>query len=359
MFPTASKNLTNTWVWVACICIVLLLSTTSHPLAPIDSLPWHLIADAATIPNIIHYTQLKKDPQSSLEFNFESFLSLYSAVLLLSPNVVYIHTDHDASMIEKARTSGNGWTQKILNSFPNIVKLNEVHPPDTLNGIQVHKEAKSDFVRWEVLFEYGGLYLDWDVLSLRDIAHLRKSGFNSVVGRQPGGSVNSGCVMTQPGSALADIMRREGPLVFDGEWETHSVRLVTTVSERLAGAPAEILILDHKAMAPTGWLPDDADGLFALHDEGSENTAELQILDQTADPMMRWEQRIADRGWKLDFGQTYLLHAFKSRVHDVTGFEEVTVPYVLAQKSNYALAAWLAVDHMVQHGVVAIDAMVT
>ena len=297
--PLLGKKITSICLFVACVCALVLFWTALPPYATIHSFSPHSTAESGTIPNIVHYTQLKRNSHSSLEFNFESFLSLYSAVLLFSPTAVYIHTDHNVSTVAKARISGSKWTQKVLNSFPEIVKVDEVCPPDVLNGVEIHVEAKSDFVRWEVLYQYGGIYMNWDVLPLRDIAQLRKSNFSSVVGRQIDGKINPGCVMTRPKSALSEIMRIEGPRLFDGLWETHSVYLVTTVSERLAGAPAEILILDHKAIAPTAWYPDSVDSLFSPHDD-ADDAAEIQILDQIKDPMRRWEQRVRNRGSKMD-----------------------------------------------------------
>lgn len=57
----------------------------------------------------------------------------------------------------------------------------------------------------------------------------------------------------------------------------------------------------------------------------------------------------------MDFSQTYLLHTFHSRTYEPEGFTRATVLYVLARDSNYALAAWSTVKHMVDHGVVRED----
>lgn len=355
---TASRKFIN--ISVACVAIVgvlltLLYSYSSAPTDRTSTTPSTSHSEASSrqseIPNIIHYTQLKKSPDSVLKFSFESFLSLYSAVLFLSPTTIYIHTDHNASAIETAKSSGSKWTQKVLNTFPEIVKINEVVAPSVVNDINVHIEAKSDFVRWEILYEYGGLYIDWDVLPLRDIRSLRKAGYRSVVGRQVDGSVNPGCVMTSAGSVLAELMRREGPKIFDGSWERHSVSLCTAVCERIAGTPDEILILDRYAMAPTAWYPDTVDNLFKPHN-GTDDSTNIQIEDQLTDPMERWSTRVGDRGWKQDFGMTYLLHAFKARGHEVPYFKEITVPYILAQNSNFAFAAGPAVNHMLEHKII-------
>lgn len=351
MIPAAGRGTVKVLIALGCISLVVLTYPSSYIATDDYHIPY--LAQSTDIPNIIHYTQLRKTEHSPLHFSFEQFLALYSAVLFLAPDTIYIHTDHNASAIEEAKLSDHIWTRKVLTTYPNILRINHVVAPTKFNGVVIADLThKSDFVRWEVLFDIGGHYMDWDVLPLRDVKALRLAGFNSVVGRQIDGSVNSGNAMTKPGSALAALMRREGPLVFDGGWETHCVHLITRVSERIAGKSGEILILDYKAWAPAAWYPDSADELYKSHDTSADVPGTVED-----DPMSRWDaaESRSKRDWEMDFGQTYLLHAFKSRGHDVPGFKGITVPYVLARDSNYALAAWPAVQHMIKHGVVRED----
>lgn len=210
-------------------------------------------------------------------------------------------------------------------------------------------EAKSDFVRWDVIYEFGGVYIDWDVLTLRDIRPLREAGFNNVVGRQGGGKVNSGCFMSHMGSSLAYLMKRDQYKAFDGAWETHAVDLVTHVSERLSRAPGEVLILDEKAMAPTGWWSESNDQLFGPHNDTSI-PLKPQVNDPTEDPILLWDDKARSEEWEMDFSQTYFLHAFRTRDYDIPDFEGISLPYVLARNSNYAFAAWPIVQRALKEG---------
>ncbi|KAF2475418.1 uncharacterized protein BDR25DRAFT_201736, partial [Lindgomyces ingoldianus] len=305
------------------------------------------------IPNIVHYTYLKKDSSSTLDLTFQDFLSIYSASLYFKPRSILIHTDHNATYLKTAAKEGSRWTRKILTGFPNILKMNFVVPPTEANNMLIKNiEHKSDFVRWEQLYATGGIYLDWDVVALRDIALFRQIGFRNVVGRQYGGKVNPGLMMAEKESRMSYLMTRESPQVFDGEWETHSVDLLTHISQRLVRVENEVLILDEMAWAPTNWEAWSFDKLFGTHNEPQLVSDEEVIEDQEQDPIARWDNRRMRAEWEMDFSGTYLLHAFKSRGHNVEGFKGVSVKYVMQRNSNYGRAAYPVVKHMVDHGVV-------
>lgn len=331
---------------------LLLTFILRFPESPSQYLP-RLSSRPKPIPNILHFTYLKKNTESGITFDFESFLYLYAADTHLKPTHIYIHTDHNATHINKSLKTGNKWTQKIL-SYPKV-KIHHVRTVSVSNNQVVEAiEAKSDFVRWDMIYDLGGIYIDWDVVTLRDLRIYREAGFNNVVGRQNGGQINSGTFMCKPGSALAYLMKRDQHRVFDGGWTTHAVDLLTNIAERVAKSPGEVLILDEKAMAPTTWWPEGNDALFMPH-EDTTIPPHPQVNDPTEDPILLWDNKVRSEDWEMDFSQTYLLHAFKSRGHAVQGFHGVTPRYVLARNSNYALATWPIVQRMVRHGLITGD----
>ncbi|KAF2179430.1 glycosyltransferase family 32 protein [Zopfia rhizophila CBS 207.26] len=301
---------------------------------------------------IVHYVFLKKDENSTLHFEFQDFLSIYASLIYFKPAAILIHTDHNSSTIKYAASYGNKWTRKILNDFPKVVRMNQVQSPTQANGTVISKiEHKSDFVRIDEIYRTGGIYLDLDVLPLRDVRLLRESGYQSIVGRQFHGRINNGAFMAQKGSALVYLMKRDGPVVFNGGWETHSTKLITSISERLVSCPGEVLIMDEIAFSPTSWTSDSVDRLFAPHNETAVPFSP-QVNDPEKDPVLRWDNTTRAKDWEIDFSGTYLLHAYKARGHQVPGFNGVTVPYVLARDSNYALAAWPVVRHALDYGVI-------
>lgn len=178
------------------------------------------------------------DPSGDIEFELKHFISVYSALLHLQPDIIYLHTDESYTSIERAQDSPlasapNKWAHLILN-LPSVV-VQRVSPPATASGTGVaitRLEHKSDFVRAEVVYEHGGMYLDFDVYALRDVKHLREAGFANVLGRQKHGQVNSGCWMSQKGSLLMKMWVEGQHEVYDGRWTTHSNDLLTSLSDR-------------------------------------------------------------------------------------------------------------------------------
>lgn len=304
----------------------------------------------SAIPSIVHFVQLRKDEASELHFPFEAFLALYAAYRSIAPTTIYIHTDFSREDISSAIEHGSSWTRKVLTSFPNTVHLNHVSAPTEANGLKIQRvEHRSDFVRLEQLAKYGGIYLDWDVVTLRPLTPLLNSGFRTVVGRQFDNFINNGIILASKDSALVEVMRQETPQVFDGGWITHSVSLLTKVADRLAGIPGEVLIMDFKAFAPFEWSQASVNKELERHvgDAVVEDPAES--LD-TADAKQPWKASRMRKDWEYDFRDTYFLHKFYNDVDSPKGFEGVTVPYILAHDSNYALATWPIVMQGIQEG---------
>jgi hypothetical protein len=343
------------------VFILVVFSLSSYPAATYAQIPDNISLSSlpfrdASIPNIVHYVILKKDVDSTLHLRFDHFLSIYASLMYFSPTAILLHTDHNSSVIAEATANGSKWTRKILN-LPNV-KTNLVVSPEFAEGTDKvirRIEHKSDFVRIDELHRTGGLYMDLDVLPLRDIKPLRNAGYKTVVGRQLHGRINNGVILAQKGAPLTELMQREGPQWFNGGWETHSIKLITPIAERLARFPGEVLIMDELAFSPTSWVEDSADRLFGPHNDTSfsEEAGPQGLGDGEQDPIAWWgKRREKRRKWEMDFSQTYLLHAYKSRGHTIPGFKGITVKYVQRRDSNYALAAWPVVKHALDNGLV-------
>lgn len=328
------------------------------------------------IPPIVHFVQLKQQQETSTElhFSFEAFLALYAAYRSIRPTTIYIHTDFTPDEIASAREQGSSWTRKILGGlegFPGPVvpglpvRLHHVtpptHTPDGGHAI-TRVEHRSDFVRLDALARFGGIYLDWDVLTLRPLTPLLNAGFRAVVGRQFDTFINNGIMLASRDSELVRIMREETPRVFDGGWITHSVGLLTTVAERLAAVPAEVLIMDFKAFSPFSWEQasvnmalerhEGAGGRVLQDDDDDDDAAVAAAVNyDVEDSKVAWETRRVDKkGWEYDFSDAYFLHSIFNSVENPKGFNGVNVPYILARDSNYAIAAWPIVIQGIKDG---------
>jgi hypothetical protein len=315
-------------------------------------------ADAA-IPNIVHYVWLL-DGREHFSVDFRIFISVYSTSLYFKPDAIYIHTDATPEQWSYAKTHGDDatrWTLAVAN-----VKHSQVTPPThTLSCTQILLvQHKSDFVRTEQLHKYGGIYMDTDVVPLRDVKLLRESGFRNIMGIEDRGRVNNGFALSQPGTALLSIFMSEQHQKFDNRWTTHSVDLLSTLSYRLQPVPMEVLIMGIKVFSPSSWRKEDIKSLFNPHFETPPSPpAEdpnigkdgLFKAPTTFDEAVQyWNRTKQDNKleWEVDYSGSYTIHAFDG--HDNYWPEHVDVEYVMARQSNYARAVYPAVKHAIDAG---------
>lgn len=314
------------------------------------------------IPNIVHYVHIKQEATSELDFNFAHFLSLYAAVTHVPASQVYIHTNYNATEIAEASQKGSKWTRKVLNTFPHIINWNTVRVPEyagTNEQTKIEKiQHKSDFLRWETIVPIGGIYMDWDVFTLRSLKPLLTSGFAFIAGRQmhndpkdhdgSKGEMNNGIFMTRPNSLMSTIMAHEQNRNFAGEW-SDNLKFMTHVAERLVAIPGEVLICDRNAFNPTNWYKDAKDQLFLTHDEAPSPEP---VQTKSMDPMTKYQTAVANRRlrreWEWDLSSTYTLHAFGQSHYN----EWITPKKILARTSNFGVALWGVVKQMVDDGVI-------
>jgi len=163
-------------------------------------------------------------------------------------------------------------------------------------------------------------------------------------------------MISKPKNALLGILMREQHEVFDNEWLTHSVELLTTVAYRLQAVPGAVMILGVKAFAPSSWVVESVEALFNPHNdtEASTQSEELaKIPTGFRETIDYWERRntTASVKWEVDYSSTYILHAFKG-VSDPYWPNRVDLEYVLARQSNFARAVYPAIKHALDTGII-------
>ncbi|KAK5215406.1 hypothetical protein LTR96_011166 [Exophiala xenobiotica] len=339
--------------------LILLLAITyrSHSsltLSYLDQVRPETSYEREDIPNILHIVFVKKDEYSHLYFGFASFLSIYSALHYTKSDRIYLHTDFSDDTIANLRSSSLGkpedkWTQAVLD-LPQL-HINHV---TTINrtdaGVEIKLvQHKSDFVRTNVVRDWGGMYFDTDVFLLRDTKPLREAGFRNVFGREnPGGLVNNGIFLARPNTATLEILDRAAHLNFDGGWNKHSSQTWSQVCERLHDYPNEVLILDDGAFCPTSWEEPSVRGLFEpFLDEDEFPPATARLKAENMDPSQWWQlSRESKKEGELDFSRAYVIHSFERRFEghtsNIPGYTGVTPAYVFARQSNFARAVYPA-----------------
>lgn len=226
-------------------------------------------------------------------------------------------------------------------SFPSSLASASATVPAVVNGRPLTKPAHlSDFRRFQVLYEQGGIYLDTDHILLRSVDPLLK--YRSVWGRQgeneKGHQVAIGCILTAPKNPIVKEMLEKMAKVYDGGWATHSIEMVdkyfkglmsgTSSSRKVKevaslaalakeppGAAKYNLILGYPAMFPFSWKRSD---LY-----GGPNS------------LMS--------GKAMDWNKAFSMHLFHSQSEGITRYK--SCGELRDGKDNFAMAIKLAVGN--------------
>jgi glycosyltransferase involved in cell wall biosynthesis len=122
------------------------------------------------IPNIIHYVfGLEKQTE---EFLFVYYLSILSNILINKPIIIYFHYQY---------LPYGKWWNKIVP----YLKLNYIICDNLKWGDKkiIKTAHKADKIRLDILYKYGGIYMDIDTISYRPYNHLLNN-YDFVIGIQ-------------------------------------------------------------------------------------------------------------------------------------------------------------------------------
>ena len=145
------------------------------------------------IPKIVHYVWFGEK-----EMDFMMYLSILSALFILKPELIFIHGD-------------GGLHGKYLDLAKRDKRVKFVYRerPYHIFGKDIfYRQHRSDVVRADVLLKYGGIYMDWDVLWLKDPSNIISKGYDAVANvdhmPQPGfpDTINLGVFMAKPKSTF-------------------------------------------------------------------------------------------------------------------------------------------------------------
>lgn len=316
----------------------------------------------AEIPNIIHYVHIlppaKDGKNSTIEFNFRHFLSVYSAYLYVRPEVIYIHTNAASEIIEQTKVSSNQWTRAIAN-LPSVKFHFEEAPTHTSKGLEIVKFAnRADFIRTRVVQKMGGIYIDEDIYLIKNLTNLRRAGFHSVVGRQYGGAVCNGMIMSMPGSDLITAFHGLQDSAFDGGWSTHGVELLSRLTSEFAAREHEVLIMEQAAFFPYSWEEWGVKEIYETHDwdEKQDKFGLEEPLNFNLTTFIKsFELRPAYQG-RADWRASYAVHGWNSQLRGrdwlFGDFGGITLKYISARNSNFARALYPAMKHALDAGVI-------
>lgn len=126
----------------------------------ISQLPKLNINSTFSIPNVIHFVWVQGWRR---QFSFIQYLTIRAALDMLRPDKIYIYNNEEPV--------NNEWWDKSVSLSE--VEIIHVTVPRHINGKYIEWEQHvADLMRLCILFERGGIYLDFDLLLIRPIGTL-------------------------------------------------------------------------------------------------------------------------------------------------------------------------------------------
>lgn len=218
------------------------------------------------IPKIVHFVYGMKDRNPELDLI--QYLSIKSAQEVIKPEKILFHYHYLPT---------GEWFELIR---PHLT-LRQVDIPTKVFGNRVdHYAHRADVVRLEALKEFGGIYLDLDVIILKNLDHLLDEEF--AMGHEGIGGWSGLCNAVILSRANAPFLQRwyETYKHFDQKrWNHHSVLLPRLMA---ASFSKEVRQLEYDAFFWPLW---DKDGLRQLYLEKSysfENNLGVHLWDSAA-----------------------------------------------------------------------------
>ena len=200
------------------------------------------------VPNIVHYTWYAPE---GTPVNFKHFLGVLSAKKVLNPDIIYIHTNVSSF-------PGSHWRRILGLSLVEVV--NEGSPRELLG----HKledpfffSSDSNVGRLKYLLEYGGIYLDFDIIVVKSLDEFRK--FECTLGKEQDDLLNTGLIICAKSSPFLYLWANSYLEDYrPQEWIYNTGRAATKLATRF---PSLVHIEEHRFHRPN-WKRTEIDQIW-------------------------------------------------------------------------------------------------
>ena len=229
------------------------------------------------IPNIVHFVY---GMEKGAVFGLVQYLSIASASAVLKPTHIYMHCTH--------LPSGFYWDLLV-----GIVEVRRIKEINSVFGNPVtHYAHKADVARLRALLEYGGIYLDLDVISLSSFDHLLNNDF--VMGQEgENGRIGlcNAVIIASNESKFLRIWYDNYASFNQSHWNYHSVLLPGKLA---AENPDYITVLNHTTFFWPLWDTRALDVMYRSHEyQYTDNLAvhlwnSAAVRDHSAGMSMIW-----------------------------------------------------------------------
>ncbi|CAK8694503.1 unnamed protein product [Clavelina lepadiformis] len=155
------------------------------------------------VPNVVHFIWF-----GSPSFRFYNYMAMRSVASHQQPEKILFH-------FSKTKPKGTLW-ERIVAELP-CLELRKIEAPKEVLGVKISRVIpQTDAARMQILLKSGGIYIDNDVITLRNLNSLRN--YSVTFGRSVGNVISMGVVLAEPNSTFLTQFYHEYPKHFDRRW---------------------------------------------------------------------------------------------------------------------------------------------
>ncbi|OQV11571.1 hypothetical protein BV898_14147 [Hypsibius exemplaris] len=206
--------------------------------------PTAVAKDKPPLELILHYIKFKLDGADGINIRFLDYLSILSAVQRLKPDKIFVHADEEPQGTYWNELKSRGWVKYVYRKKVINVSGRE----GTLKNIW----HIADKARVDILLEYGGLAVDFDVYFVRG-ERIRQimQNHKAIACYEHKIAYNSGLFGASKGSRLLYAWHHSYDVIYRGnDWTFNSGDLLKFLSEIF---PEEVYVVDHVCNNPFAW----------------------------------------------------------------------------------------------------------
>jgi len=281
----------------------------------------------ASIPSIFHFIFVGGRP-----FSFIHYLAVLTANKVNRPECIYFH--------HTELPTGVWWEKARM-----MLTLHKVEPIHEIYGNPIKYPAHmADVIRMQMLQQFGGVYLDLDMICINPLKPLMNKEF--VMGMEPGTGLCNAVIMARPGAKFLTRWQSHYHN-FNGEhWNQHSVILPW----QLAGEyPEDIHVADQYAFFyPTHndpvhhYLWGKRPNWFKVSERLAKNIFRLAAMgvsrhrDAIKLAYYRTFHALHGAGWHYErLRQSYCLHLWEG-LWGEPYLKKITPEFLLKDSSHFA-----------------------
>ena len=234
------------------------------------------------IPRLVHF--IKVDSR----FGFLDWVAVMAARKMVKPEKILIFSAGELNSCWWNHTKPFV-THIILPKQAWVTKLN--------NRAVTHPAHKSDFLRATLVYHFGGMYMDNDVVAVKPFDPLLNN--QVVLSRQHGGTAANGLLMARKHSCFMCHFARLGCQRYDGAWSTHSVLTLNWIVDHELGKFHDVTVLPFEhGFFQFGWNYNDLRKLFELDmDSIKFNISDVYSLHYSNHVIAQFRKYFRDKNW--------------------------------------------------------------